>query len=159
MRCFFGCFFLLFCSVSGHAQYNSRFLAWSGDDERKSIGSFAVLNTDPTWSRYGRSVVVYRASITSENEQSAVFQKQASAKPHTARLTWKPSSSHVAGYNVYRREAPGQEYRKINSSLVKGLSYADNTVLSGVTYYYMTRAVDDQGHESADSNETTVVVP
>jgi fibronectin type 3 domain-containing protein len=88
-----------------------------------------------------------------------MLRQQSSGKTRTAKLTWKASSSHVAGYNVYRSEVSGQKYKKINSSLVQGLTYTDNTVLSGVTYYYVTRAVDDQGHESADSNETIVSIP
>jgi fibronectin type 3 domain-containing protein len=99
------------------------------------------------------------AYVASGNGQSARVRKQASDKTHTATLTWKPSSSHVAGYNVYRSEVSGQKYQKINSSLVKGLTYKDNTVLKGVTYYYVTRAVDDQGRESENSNETIVSVP
>jgi hypothetical protein len=100
-----------------------------------------------------------RTAVTSGNGRSVVFRQQASGKTHTATLTWKASSSQVAGYNVYRSEVSGQKYQKINSSLVQGLTYADNTVLSGVTYYYVTRAVDDQGHESANSNETSVFIP
>jgi fibronectin type 3 domain-containing protein len=44
-------------------------------------------------------------------------------------------------------------------ALVAGTSYKDETVQSGTTYYYVTRAVDAKGNESVDSNVTTVVVP
>jgi hypothetical protein len=156
MWCSFVCLLLLFCSTSGDAQKNSCSFARSGDDERKSNGYFAVLDADPTSRGYARAVVFSRGDITSLDGQ---LRQQASGKPHTAKLTWKPSSSHVAGYNVYRSEVSGQKYQKINSSLVQGPTYADNTVLSGVTYYYVTRAVDDQGHESANSNEISVSIP
>src|SRR5579859_2756738 len=78
---------------------------------------------------------------------------------HSATLTWKASTSKVAGYNVYRSTESGKNYQKINSSLVRGLTYRDNKVVSGVTYYYVTRAVDAQGHESVNSNETSVSIP
>jgi hypothetical protein len=155
MWCFYGCLFLLFSSAGGHAQNNSCFFAWSGNDEQKSNGYLAVLDTDPTLP--GREPALGEA--TPADVQPAVFRQQTSGKTHTAKLTWKASSSHVAGYNVYRSEVSGQKYQKINSSLVQGLAYSDNTVQSGVTYYYVTRAVDDQGHESANSNETIVAIP
>ena len=79
---------------------------------------------------------------------------------HSVTLTWKASTSTVAGYNVYRSTVKGRDYVKINVALVTGqTSYKDETVQSGTTYYYVTRAVDAKGKASADSNVTTVVVP
>jgi hypothetical protein len=78
---------------------------------------------------------------------------------HTVKLTWKASTSQVAGYNVYRSTAPTDNYVRINSSLVQGLTFTDNTVDSGSTYYYVARAVDARGHESANSNEASAAVP
>jgi hypothetical protein len=152
MRGFCCCLFLLLCSTLAHAQENSCFSAWPGD-------FLAVLDADSTLPLYSQAVAFSRGYIASGTGQSAPFREQAPDKPHTARLTWKASSSPVAGYNVYRSTVSGQKYQKINSSLVQGLTYADSTVLSGKTYYYVTRAVDDQGHESANSNETSVLIP
>jgi hypothetical protein len=81
------------------------------------------------------------------------------AKPHTATLTWKASPSHVPGYNVYRKSKSETDYRKINPSLVQGLKYIDSSVESGATYHYVVRAVDAEGHESANSHEFTVAIP
>jgi hypothetical protein len=159
MRCFCGCLLLLFCSTSGPAQENSCFFAWSGDGEQKSNGFLAVLNAAPTLPGRGQALIFARGETTPVHVQQAVFRQQASGKTHTVRLNWKAASSHVAGYNVYRTEVSGQKYQKINSSLVQGLTYADNTVKSGITYYYVTRAVDDQGHESGNSNETSASIP
>ena len=78
---------------------------------------------------------------------------------HSVTLNWKASTSTVAGYNVYRSTVKGRDYAKINLALVAGTSYKDETVQSGTTYYYVTRAVDAKGNESVDSNVTTVVVP
>ena len=64
----------------------------------------------------------------------------------------------VKGYNVYRRTKPGGPYSKINSELVQGFSYQDRDVKSGTTYYYVTRAVNADGLESANSSEITAVV-
>jgi fibronectin type 3 domain-containing protein len=78
---------------------------------------------------------------------------------HSVTLNWKASTSTVVGYNVYRSTVKGRDYAKINLALVVGTSYKDETVQSGTTYYYVTRAVDAKGNESVDSNVTTVVVP
>jgi hypothetical protein len=93
------------------------------------------------------------------NGQAALRHLQSAAKKHYVTLNWKASTSPVAGYNVYRSSIPGGAYLKINSSLVRELTYTDNDVQSGKTYFYVTRAVDPQGHESINSNETTVVIP
>jgi hypothetical protein len=47
---------------------------------------------------------------------------------------------------------------KINRDLVRGLSFVDRHVESGVKYYYVTRAVDSTGHESRNSNQSFAVV-
>jgi hypothetical protein len=79
---------------------------------------------------------------------------------HSVTLNWKASTSTVAGYNVYRSTVKGRDYVRINAALVTGqTSYKDETVQSGTTYYYVTRAVDARGRESSDSNVTAAVVP
>ena len=93
------------------------------------------------------------------NGQPAVLRLQALRKKHTVTLTWRASNSQVAGYNVYRTTTPGENYAKINTSLVQKLTYIDTTVDSGVTYYYVTRAVDIRGSESVNSNEASAAIP
>jgi hypothetical protein len=78
---------------------------------------------------------------------------------HTVTLKWQASSSQVAGYNVYRRTTPAGNYVRINSSPVAGTTFTDNTVESGLTYYYVTRAVDALGRESVNSNEASAAIP
>jgi hypothetical protein len=80
-------------------------------------------------------------------------------KAHTVTLTWKASSSPVIGYNVYRSASRGGNYVKINLGLVRGLTYTDNAVQSGVTYYYVVRAVDARGIESINSNKASAAIP
>jgi len=80
-------------------------------------------------------------------------------KSHSVTLTWKASKSQVNGYNVYRGTKFGGPYARINSDLVRGLSFQDQDVKSGTTYYYVIRAVDPNGSESANSSEITAEVP
>jgi len=80
-------------------------------------------------------------------------------KTHTVALTWTASKSAVKGYNVYRATKSGGPYTKVNSDLVQALTYKDESVAGGTTYYYVTRAVGYDGKESVNSSEITVVVP
>jgi len=78
---------------------------------------------------------------------------------HSVALNWGASSSSVAGYNVYRSAVSGSSYAKVNGSVLGGVSYADSSVQSGQTYYYVATAVDAGGNESTYSNEVSAIVP
>jgi Abnormal spindle-like microcephaly-assoc'd, ASPM-SPD-2-Hydin/Immunoglobulin domain/Immunoglobulin I-set domain len=78
---------------------------------------------------------------------------------HSATLSWTASSSTVVGYNVYRSTTSGSFGAPLNGSLVSGVTYADTTVVSGTTYFYVTTAVDGSGNESVVSNEVQAVIP
>jgi hypothetical protein len=78
---------------------------------------------------------------------------------HSVALNWASSSSSVAGYNVYRSSVSGSSYARMNASPVGGVSYADSSVLSGQTYYYVATSVDASGSESVYSNEVSAIVP
>jgi hypothetical protein len=78
---------------------------------------------------------------------------------HSVSLSWTDTGSGIMGYNVYRGSASGGPYTKINSALDPAAEYADSSVVAGQTYYYVATAVEDNGMESAYSNETQGVVP
>lgn len=78
---------------------------------------------------------------------------------HSVALSWSPSTSAVAGYNVYRSEVSGGPYTKLDSSIVTADSYTDSTVQGGQTYYFVVTSVTAAGVESADSAQVSVAVP
>ncbi len=78
---------------------------------------------------------------------------------HSIALNWGASTTSVIGYNVYRSSASGSSYARINASPVGGVSYADSSVQSGQTYYYVATSVDASGNESVYSNEVSAIVP
>lgn len=82
-----------------------------------------------------------------------------STPSHSVSLTWKASTSSVAGYNVYRSAKSGGPYTKLNSSANTATLYNDSTISAGSTYYYVTKAVNSAGSESAASNEVKAAVP
>jgi Cep192 domain 4/Abnormal spindle-like microcephaly-assoc'd, ASPM-SPD-2-Hydin/HYDIN/CFA65/VesB-like, Ig-like domain len=78
---------------------------------------------------------------------------------HSVSLSWTPSSTTgVVGYNVYRGTVSGGPYAQVGSNDV-GLTYTDNGVSSGQTYYYVVTAVGSAGTESTYSNQAQAVVP
>jgi hypothetical protein len=79
-------------------------------------------------------------------------------KPYIS-LSWSPSTSDVAGYNVYRGTSTAGPFARLNPTLNTATSYTDNSVGVGATYFYATTAVNSSGVESSYSNLAQVNVP
>ena len=77
---------------------------------------------------------------------------------HKVHLSWGASPSGVVGYRVYRSETSGASYTPLGAPF-NALTYADTTVVSGTTYYYVVTSVNAAGEESAYSNQVKAVVP
>ena len=95
-------------------------------------------------------------SLTSADLQQRSA-KASTGPQHSVNLSWKPSTSAVVGYNVYRHGTSGVV--KVNSAPVTGTSFVDNTVQPGQTYFYVTKAVNARGTESTPSNEVRADIP
>lgn len=79
---------------------------------------------------------------------------------HVVDLSWDASTGdNIVGYNVYRSTVHGGPYGQINLSLVAATLYCDTTVVDGVTYYYVTTALDEEGAQSSYSNEAEAQIP
>jgi hypothetical protein len=78
---------------------------------------------------------------------------------HSVQLSWNASSSAVIGYRVYRSETSEESYTPLTEAAINALTYADTTVASGVTYYYVVTSIDAAGLESTYSNQVKAVVP
>jgi len=78
---------------------------------------------------------------------------------HSVSLSWTPSTSVVIGYNSYSGTVSGGPYGKLNASPEAPTSYTDNSVDSGLTYYYVITAVDSNGREGPFSQEVSATVP
>lgn len=99
------------------------------------------------------------ASNATNSPLSVALSGSAIAPQHSVTLSWSASTSTVTGYNVYRSSQSGGPYTKLDSSLVTGTSFTDSTVQAGLTYYYVTTAVDSSNTESTNSNEVSAVIP
>jgi hypothetical protein len=122
----------------------------------------------------GQSVpftVTFKPQLSGATSASLSFASNASNSPavqmtgtgtaplqHSVNLSWAGSTNAVA-YNLYRGTTSGGPYSKINSSLDATTAYTDNTVTSGLTYYYVATAVDSSSNESGYSNQTQAIIP
>jgi len=71
-------------------------------------------------------------------------------------LFWNDNTEDdVNGYDVYRSTTSGSEYSRQNVSLLSNPEYTDNSVINGVTYYYVVTAVDTSSNESEYSNQAS----
>jgi hypothetical protein len=132
--------------------------------------------TTVTWSAVAGSVTpagMFTAPVVTASEQvgvtatsvadptksaTAVFTVTAPIQ-HTVALNWQASSSsEIAFYTTYRSLTHGGPYGLL-ASTISGLTYTDNAVQAGTTYYYVVTATNQQGEESADSAEVSAVVP
>ncbi|MEK7364788.1 MAG: fibronectin type III domain-containing protein [candidate division NC10 bacterium] len=78
------------------------------------------------------------------------------------RLAWNASPEEdVAGYLVYRAEAPGTAYVRLTPASITTTTYIDRTVERGKTYSYVVTAVDRaiRPNESARSQPAGATVP
>jgi hypothetical protein len=76
---------------------------------------------------------------------------------HSVDLNWGPSTTPSVTYRVYRSNTSGGPYTLLGSS-GSALTYTDNAVLSGLTYFYVVTAVN-AGGESGYSNQAQAIIP
>ena len=81
------------------------------------------------------------------------------ARMHRVTLSWRPGNAGVVGYNIYRRLEPKGPYTKINSNPSPTATFTDTSVEAGLTYYYVTTAVNKLGRESKYSQQVQVKIP
>lgn len=79
---------------------------------------------------------------------------------HSVTLSWAASpSTDVVGYKIYRSGTSGGPYAQITSAAGGSVSYIDNAVNSGKSYFYVVTAVAGGGVESAYSNQAQATIP
>lgn len=153
--------------TAGSSDVNVSSAAWSGAGYSVSSITF------PTIVKAGTSTpftVTFAPQSTGSSPGQVSFYSDATNSPavvtftgtgipHTVSLSWSMSTSQVVGYNVYRGTTSGGPYTKINSSLISGLSFTDNNVQGGSTYFYAATAVNSSNAESGYSNVATATIP
>ena len=82
--------------------------------------------------------------VTRFGEQSVVLHWNRNIEPH------------LAGYNVYRSRTPVGPFTKLNNASLSIQSFADLSVIDGLTYYYQVRAINLTQQESPNSSTVSV---
>jgi hypothetical protein len=120
--------------------------------------SFSVAFAPTASSSYSGTVTVTSNAV---NSPTTITLAGSGAAPvtHAANLSWTPSSSTFAGFDVYRSNVSGGPYSKINPTMVSSTSFSDTNVVVGQTYYYVATEFDSSGNQSAYSNETSALIP
>jgi hypothetical protein len=143
------------CVGSANGRFRRRF-AWAGGRFRQLIAVAAI----------AASLGFSGCASTSSGSNLAAFGGANPAQSnlvsaHAVTLNWNASiSSGVIGYNVYRRNAAGGPYTKVNSSVVTVTTYNDNTVQPGQTYFYVVTSINlSDDAQSSFSNEVMAPIP
>jgi hypothetical protein len=124
-------------------------------------GQTATLNVTFAPSGTGPIPGSVRVTSNATNSPATITLSGTGVQPvsHSVTLTWTASTSTVTGYNVYRSTVSGGPYTKLNSSPTAATTYADTTVQSGQTYFYVVTSVDSSNVESANSAEVSATIP
>jgi fibronectin type 3 domain-containing protein len=127
-----------------------------------AAGQTATLNLqfDPT----GAGAATSNLTITSNASTSptTVVALSGTGVQMAVDLAWDAPAAGtdpVTGYNIYRETGTSSTYVKLNLAVNAPVSFADPTIVAGLTYDYYVTSVDSSGNESTPSNTATVVVP
>lgn len=85
---------------------------------------------------------------------------------NSVKVSWDASATTGVSYNLYRSKAAGgcatagPQCVKVNTTAVAVLTFTDTTLAtSSGRWFYVVRAIDADGIESANSNELAVILP
>ncbi len=104
----------------------------------------------------GKLLVSSNASNSSL--QIALAGEGVTASTHTVALSWRPSTSPIAGYFVFRGSSTAT-LAQLNAIALATTSYVDRTVANGATYVYAVKSIDANNVLSDFSNTVLVKVP
>jgi hypothetical protein len=151
-------------TVSGISVSNSQ-LGTSGSVNGATLaaGQTATLNVIYTPTTAGSFSGQVKVSSNANNSPGTISVTGTAFTQTTApsvKLNWDASTSTgIAGYFVYRSTTSGAGFAKLESTASSGLTYTDDAVAHGTTYYYEVSAVSSTGVESAKCPQTSVSVP
>ncbi len=78
--------------------------------------------------------------------------------PNRVALSWKNTSTNTTGFTLYRSSVSGGPYTALINLSAAAPSYVDNTIHSGLNYYYVVKAYNSAG-ASPNSLEAFVSMP
>lgn len=118
----------------------------------------ASLTFTPSSSGTASGSVSFVSNATTSPATATLSGSGTATLQHTATLNWQ-ATANATGYNVYRSTVTGGPYTRLNSALDAAASYADSTVASGTTSYYVVTDMSSSGLESGYSSQVTAAIP
>jgi hypothetical protein len=139
-------------TVSGVSVSGAGFTA-SGSASGVTVSPNQTTTVRASFTPYSIGSLTGKLTITSNANNSpaniALFGTGVAASAHSVALSWNPSTSVVAGYNVYVSTSSGGPYSLVNTSPVPITGYVDTNVQTGATYYFYITSVNSSYQESA----------
>jgi hypothetical protein len=137
--------------------------AFGGISEDRIVSSTGIYNATATLTSgaWVMQMAGFRANGQAQTQPPPPPPPQPPPPPvsrHSVSLVWDAPASTIAYYKVYRGTVTGGPYSLLSTN-VTSTTYADSTVQSGATYYYVATTVDAVGLESIFSNEIRSVIP
>jgi hypothetical protein len=149
-------------TVSGVSVSGAGFTA-SGSASGITVSPNQTTTVRASFTPYSIGSLTGKLTITSNANNSpatiALSGTGVAASAHSVALSWNPSSSAVAGYNVYVSTSSGGPYSQVNTSPVPSTGYVDTNVQAGSTYYFYITSVSSSYQESAPSASVQASVP
>jgi ASPM-SPD-2-Hydin domain-containing protein len=144
--------------------------AWSGEGFSVSGISFPVIvpagqsvsfkvTFAPHTAGSSSGKISLLSDASNSPHQEALSADATQSGGHSVTLSWRSNAANVVGYNIYRGSAAKGPFTKINSGPHPNSSFTDASVQAGVTYFYVTTAVNKLGKESKGSNQVRVTIP
>jgi hypothetical protein len=149
-------------TVSGVSVSGAGFTA-SGSASGVTVSPNQTTTVRASFTPYSIGSLTGKLTITSNANNSpaniALSGTGVAASAHSVALSWNPSTSVVAGYNVYVSTSFGGPYSLVNTSPVPSTGYVDTNVQAGSTYYFYITSVSSSYQESAPSAAVQASVP
>jgi hypothetical protein len=127
-----------------------------------AAGQSATLSVEfsPTAAGAKSGTVTITSNASTSASTISLSGSGVAASSHSVQLSWlASSSSSVVGYNVYRSANSSASFAKLNSSVIAGLAFADNTVQPSQTYLYEVTTVGSDGVESTPCSAVSATIP
>jgi hypothetical protein len=149
-------------TISGVSVSGPGFTA-SGSASGLTVGPLQFTSVRTTFTPFTAGNLAGSLTITSNAKNSPITITLSgtgvASSAHSVALSWNPSSSAVAGYNVYVSTSSRGPYSLLNTSPVPSTDYVDTNVQVGSTYYFYITSVSSSYQESAPSASVQAYVP
>ena len=133
----------------------SEYISYGLNNGYQMVGVWGARAADDKWLVTGYDAGRFRFRIDYGTAES--LDLQADGSRDSVKLTLSQTDYDLlTGYNIYRSDTKGGDYKRINSFVVPyvqgQLNYTDSDVSAGRDYYYKFRVVKTGGEESEFSN-------